>query len=139
MNSVRKTLPEIIIGKLLIQSDIETGEPRLHMEALLPTITLPNTKVFLFDAQIISGAACIMAIQVLIDYGVDTLNIIVCAYLSTEIGLRRILRAFPDIKIVVGKLSTMYGEVKEYNKEGCKDTDWIFSNRFIDSLYFGTN
>lgn len=140
MSSIKKSVPEIAIGKLLIQSDSNTGEPQLHTESLPPSITDPSKVVFLFDAQIISGAASIMAIQVLVDYGVKIENIVLCSYLSTEIGLRRIVHAFPGVKLVLGKLSNMdEGKSHQYNVEGFRDTDWIFSNRFIDSLYFGTD
>ncbi|CAH2355663.1 uridine kinase [[Candida] railenensis] len=155
MSSVKKTFPEIAIGKLLIQSDSMTGEPQLHTESLpksIKNVSKTGRKIFLFDAQIISGAASIMAIQVLVDYGISVKDIILCSYLSTEIGIRRIIHAFPDVKLVLGKVSSMNssqeeglvrGEVVDkidgYNLEGFKDTDWVFSNRYIDSLYFGTD
>lgn len=147
MNSIKKTFPEITIGKLLIQSDSLTGEPQLHTESLPKRIDLiPNKKFFLFDAQIISGAAAIMAIQVLIDHKTNPCDIVLCSYLCTEIGLRRILNVFPKVNIVIGKLSSIDEEAnstnnhekKWYNEEGFKDTDWHFRTRFIDSLYFGT-
>lgn len=143
MNSIKKTFPEISIGKLLIQSDSETGEPQLHTESLPKNLSeRQNKKIFLFDAQIISGAAAIMAIQVLIDHKIEQSDIIVCCYLCTEIGLRRIHNVFPKINIVIGKLSSIEDENKTkqwFNEEGFKDTDWHFRTRFIDSLYFGTD
>ncbi|CUM64972.1 uncharacterized protein PRCAT00002590001 [Priceomyces carsonii] len=139
MNAIKKTFPEISIGKLLIQSDSLTGEPQLHTDSLPKDLI--SKKVFLFDAQIISGAAAIMAIQVLIDHGAKEEDMVVCSYLSTEIGLKRILNVFPHVKLVLGKLSS--GETCKiypwYNQEKFLDTDWHFRNRFIDSLYFGTN
>lgn len=138
MNSIKKTFPEISIGKLLIQSAALTGEPQLHFESLPPNLHEVNKKILLFDAQIISGAAAIMALQVLLDHKVRTEDIVLCSYLSTEIGLRRILNVFPKIGIVIGKLSNMDDNSKWYNPEKFKDTDWCFRNRFIDSLYFGT-
>lgn len=137
MNSIRKTFPEMPIGKLLIQSDSNTGEPQLHTESLPKVVH--EKKIFLFDAQVISGAAAIMAIQVLIDHKAKEEDIIFCCYLSTEIGLKRILNVFPSVKIVVGKLSSDDNTPRWYNKENFKDSDWHFRNRFIDSLYFGTN
>lgn len=141
MNSIKKTFPDISIGKLLIQLDSRTGEPQLHMEALPRNMTsIQKKKVVLFDAQVISGAAAIMAVQVLIDHKVKQSEIILCCYLCTEIGLRRIINVFPDIQVVIGKLSSLDddGEPKWYNEEEFKDTFWPFRTRFIDSLYFGT-
>lgn len=139
MKAIKKTIPDITIGKLLIQSDSNTGEPQLHFDSLPATIGGPNKKIFLFDSQIISGAASIMAVQVLLDHKVKQENIVLCAYLATEIGLRRIKQVFNKVSIVVGKLSTMDNEQRWYNEEQFRDNDWHFRNRFIDSIYFGAD
>lgn len=140
INSIKKTFVDIPIGKLLIQSDSMTGEPQLHTERLPRGIDcISNKKILLFDAQIISGAAAIMAIQVLLDHKVDQKDIIFCSYLSTEIGVRRISRVFPNVKLVVGKLSSL-GDSSDfpfYNPEKFLDNHWHFKNRFVDSIYFG--
>ncbi|CAI5758866.1 unnamed protein product [Candida verbasci] len=138
--SLKKTFPDIIIGKLLIQSDSRTGEPQLHFESL-PKNLGTNDTVMLFDSQFISGAGAIMAIQVLIDHNIKEENIIIITYLSTEISIRRILHVFPNVKIVIGKLSSMEkpNDKLWYNEEEILDTSWPFRNRFIDSLYFGTD
>lgn len=133
MNSIKKTFPAIPIGKLLIQSDTQTGEPQLHMESL-PQVA-KGSQYFLFDAQIISGAAAIMAIQVLMDHEVAQKDIVFVSYLLTEIGVRRIFNVFPEVNVVVGKLSSM----DEGDHKSMRDTDWPFRTRFIDSLYFGTD
>lgn len=138
--SIKKSIPDVLIGKMLIQSDARTGEPQLHYESLPPSINAPNRKVFLFDSQVISGAAAIMAIQILLDHKVRPENIVLVTYLSTELGLGRIKRSFPTVKCVVGKLSSIEPSAEDawYNEEKFRDSDWFFSNRFIDSLYFGT-
>lgn len=141
MTAIKKTFPEISIGKLLIQSDSLTGEPQLHTESLPKDLyKISNGRVLLCDAQVISGAAAIMAIQVLIDHQVPQENIILCTYLCTELGMRRILRVFPGISMVIGKLSELdMGETpKEYNPEGFKDIHRPFRKRWIDKVYFGT-
>lgn len=141
MTAIKKTFPEISIGKLLIQSDSLTGEPQLHTESLPKDLyKMEQGRVLLCDAQVISGAAAIMAIQVLIDHQVPQENIIFCTYLCTELGLRRILRVFPDVNMVIGKLSELQmGESpKAYNPEGFKDIHRPFRKRWIDKVYFGT-
>lgn len=137
MNSIRKTFAAIPVGKLLIQSDMLTGEPQLHTE-LLPN-SEPGAQHFLFDAQIISGAGAIMAIQVLLDHGVAPKDIFLIAYLLTEIGLRRIFNVFPKVNVVAGKVSSMDDIDPAINPEGFHDSDWPFRTRFIDLLYFGTD
>ncbi|CDR36296.1 CYFA0S01e00188g1_1 [Cyberlindnera fabianii] len=128
MHSLRKTLPEIAIGKLLIQSDSTTGEPQLHAESLPRDIAQKGTKVLLMDAQIISGAAVIMAIQVLTDHGVRPENITVVTYLAMDVGLGRVLSAFKGVNVVVGQV----GKASEMDEK-----PW-FRKRFIDEMYFGT-
>ncbi|SGZ52516.1 CIC11C00000000455 [Sungouiella intermedia] len=137
MTSIRKTFPAIPIGKLLIQSDSLTGEPQLHAESLPSTIN--GAQYFLFDAQIISGAGAIMAIQVLVDHGINLKDVTLITYLLTEIGVRRVFHVFPEVKIIVGKLSNVEESESKYNSEKFHDTDWLFRTRFIDSLYFGTD
>ncbi|KAH3685755.1 hypothetical protein WICPIJ_003274 [Wickerhamomyces pijperi] len=135
MHSLRKTLPEIAVGKLLIQSDSLTGEPQLHTESLPLSISAKNTKVLLLDAQIISGAAVIMAIQVLLDHGVREEDISVICYLANEIGLRRVLMAFKKVKIVVGVI----GFRENINPDSGENAEVWFRSRFIDARYFGTS
>ncbi|ODV94500.1 hypothetical protein PACTADRAFT_19390, partial [Pachysolen tannophilus NRRL Y-2460] len=142
MNSIKRTLPDVTIGKLLIQSDSLTGEPQLHTESLPPSIYDNHVKILLFDAQIISGAAAIMAIQVLLDHGLRQQDIVLVGYLCTEMGMRRILNAFSEVKIIVGLMSQQdiktYNEINRNVTEENYDSDWWFKTRFVDNVYFGT-
>lgn len=148
MNSIKRTIPDVSIGKLLIQSDSMTGEPQLHTESLPPKIYEQNCKIFIFDAQILSGAAAIMAIQVLLDHGIELKNIILVSYLVSEIGARRILNAFGEVKIVVGLMGKIKREDNASSEEEDGDLEtqvvhndqaWWFRTRFVDNVYFGTN
>lgn len=124
------------IGRILIQSDINTGEPHLHTLSLPPCIdprqthegTLNSsdclaqavTKVLLLDTQLASGVAITMAVSILVDHGIQEENIIVVAYLTSHLAVTRILAAFPKVTIVVARC-----ESKIYPK-------------FIDPRYYGT-
>lgn len=133
--ALRATVPGIRLGKLLIQSDSLTGEPTLHTLTLPPAIdppassaatgadldTLKRTKVMLLDTQMTSGAAATMSTAVLIDHGVPEENIILVAYMSSEVGLRRVKAAFPQVQVVIGRIER------------------TFFGRFIESRYYGTN
>ena len=156
IRSIRRIIPSARIGKLLIQTDSRTGEPQLHTEKL-PVVS-KETKILLFDAQTISGAAAIMAIKVLLDHGVEESQIVLVSYTATEIGIRRIFNAFPQVELVVaciGSRITQIDSIMETsddispkfvgdshinNKEHDvnSDDDWWMSNRFIDNVYFGT-
>ncbi|CAN6644301.1 uridine kinase [Trichomonascus vanleenenianus] len=135
--ALRATVPTIRLGKLLIQSDSLTGEPKLHTLTLPPCLDpkpnpatglvdetaqalLTKTNVLLVDSQISSGAAATMATAVLMDHGVKEESITVIAYMATQVGLRRLKTAYPNIKVVVGRV------------------DMAYSPRFVDTLYYGT-
>lgn len=129
MHSLKKTIPNIRVGKLLIQSDSRTGEPQLHFESLPENID-QYKKVYFTETQIISGAALIMAIQVLLDHNVKLENITVVVYMATELGIKRILSAFDNkIDIVIGELI----KTEQLHKE---NMSWSI-NKFIDAKYFG--
>lgn len=136
MNSIKKSIPDIPIGKLLIQSDSLTGEPHLHTESLPKRSS--SAKFILLDAQMIGGAGAIMAIQVLLDHGVKQTDIILVCYLLTEIAVRRLFHVFPNVTLIIGKMSNTEEPDLSYNADGFRDTDWVFLNRFVDNLYFGT-
>ncbi|KAK9469192.1 uridine kinase family-domain-containing protein [Lipomyces arxii] len=117
--SLRRILPAIALGKVLIQSNARTGEPFLHYLKLPSDIA--SKFILLADAQASTGAAAIMAIRVLLDHGAKLENICFITYIADEhAALCRILGAYPGIKIVAGKIDDKIGQ------------------RFIDKRYFGT-
>lgn len=123
--SIRKAFRGTPVGKMLIQLDSTTGEPQLHYQ-LIPKQLAKPVKVMLVDAQIISGAAAIMAIQILVDHKIKPEDIVLVTYLCTEMGLRRIFHAFPEVKVVVGQLLKAGDEIS------------LAQERFIDKIYFGS-
>lgn len=72
---MRCVLQDVILGSLLIQQDDETGEPLLFHAALPPILKKRESAskhfVLLVDSQIGTAAACIMAIRILLDHGVQ--------------------------------------------------------------------
>ncbi|KAG0679639.1 Uridine kinase [Pichia californica] len=147
IRSLRRTIPAAKIGKILIQTDSRTGEPKLHTEKLPQLSKSHNScKILLFDSQIISGAASIMAIKVLIDHDIKQNQIVLVTYTATESGIRRILNTFPDIQLVVSCIgkrsinSKLDDSVDESNNIDINlDSDWWMATRFIDNKYFGTS
>ncbi|QEU59061.1 Urk1 [Kluyveromyces lactis] len=129
MRSLRKTIPSVAVGKLLIQSDSRTGEPQLHSLFIPPMIENYN-QVLLMDAQIISGAAIIMAIQVLTDHNVDLKKIKVVVYLATETGIRRIVNATNN------QVEIYAGEIISDDKIRTNQCNWA-RKRFVAANYFG--
>ena len=72
---LRRVIRDAILGSLLIQQNDETGEPLLFHTSLPGCLKkrkiAAETYVMLLDSQISTAAACIMAIRVLLDHGVQ--------------------------------------------------------------------
>jgi uridine kinase len=100
---LKRTIPDCLTGRLLIQSSLRTGEPELHYLKLFPDIADHET-VFLLDAQMSSGGAALMAVKVLVDHGVAEKRIVFVTCLAGRRGLKRLMTVFPKIKVVVASL-----------------------------------
>ncbi|XP_021350989.1 uridine-cytidine kinase-like 1 isoform X3 [Mizuhopecten yessoensis] len=89
---------DIRLGKILIQTNFDTGEPELHYLRLPKDIK--ETHVMLMDATVATGAAAMMAIRVLLDHDVPEENILLLSLLMAESGVHSVAYAFPKVKIV---------------------------------------
>ncbi|CAG8592840.1 3277_t:CDS:10 [Paraglomus brasilianum] len=124
---LRRAIKDALIGKMLIQSDPQTGEPQLHYIKLPSTIN--QCHVFLMDAQIATGAAGLMAIRVLLDHNVPEDKIIFLTFLATIQGLHTISKAFPKVKLCTSMIDPKVNEHTLYIEPGMGN----FGDR-----YFGT-
>jgi uridine kinase len=100
---LRRVLPDCKTGRVLIQSNVRTGEPELHY-LTLPADIDKHEAVLLLDAQMSSGGSALMAVQVLVDHGVRPDRIVLATYSAGRIGLHRLTAVFPGIAVVVGNL-----------------------------------
>lgn len=89
---------DIRIGKILIQTNWDSGEPELYYLRLPKDIK--DYQVILMDATVATGAAAMMAIRVLLDHDVPEENINLVSLLMAESGVYTIAYAFPNVKIV---------------------------------------
>ncbi|RZF39578.1 hypothetical protein LSTR_LSTR001099 [Laodelphax striatellus] len=99
---------DIRIGKILIQTNITTGEPELYYLRLPKDIK--DYKVILMDATVATGAAAMMAIRVLLDHDVPEKNILVVSLLMAESGVHTIAYAFPQVQIVTSAVDPEINE-----------------------------
>ncbi|KAK8734015.1 hypothetical protein OTU49_006297, partial [Cherax quadricarinatus] len=97
-NALCEVLKDVRIGKILIQTNLDTGEPELYYLRLPKDIK--DYHIFLMDATVATGAAAIMAIRVLLDHEVNEEHISLCSLLMTEQGVHNIAYAFPKVRIV---------------------------------------
>lgn len=100
---LKRVIPDCITGRLLIQSNIRTGEPELHY-LKLPEDIKTHDSVLLLDPQMSSGGAALMSVQVLVDHGVPQNKIVFVTYFAGKMGLNRLTSVFPDIRVVVCKV-----------------------------------
>lgn len=107
---------DIRIGKILIQTNLQTGEPEVKILQSLNNIEIifclfqlyylrlpkdiKDFKVILMDATVATGAAAMMAIRVLLDHDVPESNILIVSLLMAESGVHSIAYAFPKVQIV---------------------------------------
>ncbi|XP_071954473.1 uridine-cytidine kinase-like 1 [Antedon mediterranea] len=89
---------DIRLGKILIQTNLDTEEPELHYLRLPKDIH--EDYVILMDATVATGAAAMMAIRVLLDHDVAEPNIMLVSLLMAESGVHTVAYAFPKVKIV---------------------------------------
>ncbi|KAK5078156.1 Uridine kinase [Lithohypha guttulata] len=117
-SGLKRTLPDCLTGRLLIQSNYRTGEPELHYLKLFPDIAEHET-VLLLDPQMSSGGAALMAVKVLVDHGVSEKKIVFVTFMAGRRGVNRLTTVFPGIKVVAGEI------VDDYQR------------RWIEEQYFG--
>ncbi|CAG5117748.1 unnamed protein product [Candidula unifasciata] len=89
---------DVSVGKILIQTNLQTGEPELHYTRLPKDIK--DHYIFLLDATVATGAAAMMAIRVLLDHDVPEEKIFLCSLLMAESGVHTVAYAFPKVNIV---------------------------------------
>ncbi|XP_076805853.1 uridine-cytidine kinase-like 1 isoform X1 [Clavelina lepadiformis] len=89
---------DIRLGKILIQTNLETSEPELHYIRVPRKIS--EDHVILMDATVATGAAAMMAIRVLLDHDVKEENILLVSLLMAETGVHSVAYAFPKVQIV---------------------------------------
>ncbi|XP_045463290.1 uridine-cytidine kinase-like 1 isoform X2 [Harmonia axyridis] len=119
---------DIRIGKILIQTNLQTGEPELYYLRLPKDIK--DYKVILMDATVATGAAAMMAIRVLLDHDVQQSNIIIVSLLMAESGVHSIAYAFPDVQIVTTAIDPEINE-KFYVLPGIGN----FGDRYFGTEY----
>lgn len=101
--ALKRTIPDCITGRVLIQTNESNSEPELHY-LKLPQQLEEHATVMLLDPQMSSGAAALMAVRVLIDYGVEESNIVFVTCTAGAIGLKRLTAVYPKIAVIVGRI-----------------------------------
>ncbi|XP_071386676.1 uridine-cytidine kinase-like 1 isoform X1 [Centroberyx affinis] len=89
---------DIRLGKILIQTNHDTGEPELHYLRLPKDMS--EDYVILMDSTVSTGAAALMAVRVLLDHDVPEDKIFLLSLLMAEMGVHSVAYAFPKVRII---------------------------------------
>jgi len=123
---LRDCCRSVRIGKILIQRDEETAEPKLYYAKLPKDIY--SRYVLLLDPMLATGGSAIQAVKVLLDHNVPEDKIIFLNLISAPEGIRAFIERYPKIKIVTGKVDGGLDE-RKYIVPGVGD---------FGCRYFGT-
>lgn len=115
---LKRSIPDCLTSRILIQSNYRTAEPELHYLKLVPDVHKHET-VIVLDSQMSSGGAALMAVKILVDHGVHEKRIVFVTFRAGTRGLNRLLSVFPGVKVV----AVTIGEDHE--------------KRWIEDRYFG--
>ncbi|XP_030279648.1 uridine-cytidine kinase-like 1a isoform X5 [Sparus aurata] len=96
--ALRAVCKDVRIGKILIQTNLDSGEPELHYLRLPKDIS--EDHVILMDSTVSTGAAAMMAVRVLLDHEVQEDRIALVSLLMAELGVHSVAYAFPKVKII---------------------------------------
>ena len=124
--AVREVCRAIRIGKILIQRDEETLQPKLIYHKLPEDIS--KRHVLLLDPMLATGGSACKAIEVLKENGVPEEKIIFINLISAPEGIKTFQNYAPKVKIITGFIDPKLNN-KAYIIPGLGD---------FGDLYFGT-
>ncbi|KAH6899461.1 armadillo/beta-catenin/plakoglobin [Coprinopsis sp. MPI-PUGE-AT-0042] len=97
---LREVCRSVRIGKILIQRDEETAQPKLFYSKFPPDIA--NRYVLLLDPMLATGGSAIKAVEVLIEHGVPEERIIFVNLIAAPEGLKVFCEKYPSLKVITG-------------------------------------
>ncbi|RKP10578.1 PRTase-like protein [Thamnocephalis sphaerospora] len=124
---LRDCCRSVRIGKILIQRDEETHQPKLYY-AKLPN-DIASRFCLLLDPMLATGGSAIKAIEVLMDNGVPEENILFLNLITCPEGINNLISRFPKIKIITAEVDPGL-DANKYISPGLGD---------FGCRYFGTD
>lgn len=95
---LRECCRSVRIGKILIQRDEETAQPKLFY-AKLPE-DIQDRWVLLLDPMLATGGSAIKAIEVLLESGVNADRILFLNLIASPEGLHNMHAVYPQVKVI---------------------------------------
>ncbi|KAI0753597.1 uracil phosphoribosyltransferase-domain-containing protein [Irpex lacteus] len=97
---LREVCRSVRIGKILIQRDEETAQPKLFYSKFPPDIA--NRYVLLLDPMLATGGSAMKAVEVLKEHGVPEERIIFINLISSPEGLKTFCTTYPSLRVITG-------------------------------------
>jgi uracil phosphoribosyltransferase len=107
---LRAVCKSVRIGKILIQRDERTAQPKLYY-AKFPD-DIKDRKVLLLDPMLATGGSAIRAVEVLIENGVPEANILFMNLIAAPEGVHALLGKFPTMQIITTEVDARLDERK---------------------------
>ncbi|ANZ74534.1 BA75_01278T0 [Komagataella pastoris] len=107
---LRDCCRSVRIGKILIQRDEETAQPKLFYSKLPDDIS--ERYVFLLDPMLATGGSAMMAVDVLLKKGVKQERILFLNLLAAPEGIEAFYKKYPNVKIITGVIDQGLDENK---------------------------
>ncbi len=126
LDTFMSIVPEASVGKILIQRDEATAEPRLFYSKLP---SLAGKQVILLDPMLATGGSAQSAVDVLIKAGAEESKIMFISVLGCPEGVAKLEAAFPSMKIFAGKVDSGL-TARKYIWPGLGD----FGDRFFGTV-----
>ncbi|EPQ31379.1 uncharacterized protein PFL1_00714 [Pseudozyma flocculosa PF-1] len=95
---LRECCRSVRIGKILIQRDEETAQPKLFYAKLPEDIA--DRWVLLLDPMLATGGSALKAIEVLTDHGVKKERILFLNLIASPEGLQNMWTKYPQVRVI---------------------------------------
>lgn len=130
IDELMEIIPEISVGNVLVQRDEKTElKTPIYFFDKLPA-ELKNKKVFLVDPLLATGGSALAVINILVNKGIKSEDIVFLNIISCEIGLNAIFKEYPHIKVITASIDPVLMPNK-YIAPGIGD----FGDRFYGTNY----
>ncbi|CAK9784980.1 unnamed protein product [Cutaneotrichosporon oleaginosum] len=121
---LRDCCRSVRIGKILIQRDEETAQPKLFYAKLPDDIA--QRYCLLLDPMLATGGSCLKAIEVLLEQGVKEERILFLNLIASPEGIKNVQAKFPKLKVITAWVDEGL-DAKQYITPGLGD----FGDRYF--------
>ncbi|MCX5381200.1 uracil phosphoribosyltransferase [Streptomyces sp. NBC_00091] len=108
LDELRQVIPDITVGKMLIQRNKTTKLPHLYYSNFPEDIA--DRHILLLEPMLATGGSANAAIEVLLEAGVRAKNIVFVNFLAAPEGIAAVHAKYPEIKIVTSSIEERLNE-----------------------------